>query len=178
MLTRIFSYHLVMSNYIDFISVFGQQSKARDIRFSSFREQTNLYSAISGSKIPGLHRSGRQFQICYNLKSVANTKPTQPLKEQNWSIRHVAVNHHFDLDLGTTLWIIAHGGLDFKDKIEDLTGPRGKPEDRAFGTVQECLRSSFAIHLLHCHSSTEGWRWHIKWLEAVVDEEVCFAASN
>src|SRR4051812_6406937 len=70
MLTRILSYHQVMPSYLDFMAVFGRQSDARDLRFSGFREQTLFSNPSLMPSEPGLGRSGVQFQLCYNLKSV------------------------------------------------------------------------------------------------------------
>ena len=71
MLTQILTYHQVMPAYLDFISVFGSQSKLHDLRFSSFREQATLADPLRSRVVHGLGRSGRQYQLCYNLKCVA-----------------------------------------------------------------------------------------------------------
>jgi hypothetical protein len=173
MLLRILSYHQVMPAYLDFISVFGSQSHARDLRYSGFREQTLRLGQVGGLLMPSFGRSGRQYQLCYNLKSVTCLSPANTsAKTKEWSIRQAAFHHQFDLDLGTTLWIVAKGNLDLKEQIQDLTGKDGRPEDRAFGTGEECFKSSLAVHLLYCHWSTEAWRWYLQWLEDVIDLEV------
>src|ERR1700722_813047 len=77
MLLRILSYHQVMPAYLDFISVFGSQDDPKDLRFSGFREQTLISKGdkIRGPEVTSLGRSGRQIQLCYNLKAVACTSP-------------------------------------------------------------------------------------------------------
>jgi hypothetical protein len=173
MAVRILSYHQVMPGYLDFISVFGSQTKPRDLRFSGFREQTLLSTPPRGLVAPELGRSGRQFQLCYNVKSVFCLSSTDtPLQKKEWSIRQAAIHHQFDVVEGTTLWIMTKGNLDFKNRVQDMTGRNGRPEDRAFGTTEECFKSSLAIHLMCCHWSTEEWRWYIQWLEDVIDEDV------
>lgn len=172
MLLRTLSYHQVMPIYLDFISVFGQQSRPRDLRFSGFRDQTLLSGPLKGPVIPDLGRSGRQFQLCYNLKSVSPPSSVDPMDAKEWPIRQAAIHHQFDVLEGTTLWLITKGNLDLKDRIQDMTGKDGRPEDRAFGTSEECFKSSLAVHLMLCHWSTEEWRWYIQRLEAVIEEEV------
>lgn len=173
MLTRILTYHQVMPVYLDFMSVFGAQSEPRDLRFSGFREQRNLSHAFSGNAIPDLGRSGRQYQLSYNLKNVAEKSIDKADKRLNeWSIRQAAIHHQFDIVEGTTLWIVTKGNLDLQTRFKELTGKGGRPNDKSFDTLEQCFRSSLAAHLLYCFWSTEGWRWYILWLENVIEEEV------
>ncbi|KAK0113403.1 hypothetical protein ONS96_014269 [Cadophora gregata f. sp. sojae] len=178
MLLRILTYHQVMMHYLDFISVFGSQSEQRDLRFSGFKETSFLSSHHGGQEITSLGRSGRQYQLCFNLKGVSCLTPKEKVvKNKLWSIRQAALHHQFDVQTGNTLWMIAKGDLELKERIEVFTGPYGKPEDRAFGTVEECFKSSLAVHLLQCHWSTENWRWYIQCLEAVM-ESITHLAVN
>ena len=183
MLVRLLSYHQVMPSYLDFLSVFGSQSEPRDLRFSAFREQSFLSDPPRAPKIAILGRSGRQYQLSYNLKSVARIPPDKAsTKRSQWSIRQAAFHHQFDVVNGTTLWIVTkgkldqkekeEGKLDIKERIQDLTGKDGAPEDKSFGTPEECFRSSLAVHLLYGYWSVEEWRWYVQWLEQSVDDEV------
>lgn len=123
--------------------------------------------------MPELGRSGRHFKLCYNLKGVTLKKESnENIKLNEWSIRQAAVYHQFDVVNGTTLWIVTKGRTDILDRYKELTGPNGRAEDKSFGTLEECFRSSFAAHLLYCHWSTEDWRWYVRWLEEVIDAEV------
>ncbi|KAH8724818.1 hypothetical protein GQ44DRAFT_249388 [Phaeosphaeriaceae sp. PMI808] len=171
-LTQILTYHQVMPAYLDFMLVFGAQSDPRDLRFSGFREHVRLKAPTPELSIPSLGRSGRQYQLCYNLKSVQfKKKNDENIKFNEWSIRQTAVHHQFDVELGTTLWIVTKGGVDLLDQFEEMTGPDGRPEDKRFGTPGLCFASSLSMHLMFCHWSTGGWRWYIQWLEEVLDHE-------
>jgi hypothetical protein len=173
MLTQILTFHQVMPVYLDFMSVFGAQSEPRDLRFGGFRKQTTLADPPRGPAVPKLGRSGRQYQLCYNLKSVAlKSKDKTNIKFNEWSIRQAAIHHQFDIVEGTTLWIVTKGNLDLQERFKELTGKGGRPEDKSFGTLEQCFRSSLAAHLLYCHWSTEDWRGYILWLENVIEEEV------
>jgi hypothetical protein len=174
MFLRILSYHQVMPSYLDFISVFGVQWEPRDLRFSGFREQLILGQSASTTAIPALGRSGRQYQLSFNLKGVSQVPiPNKPGRNR-WSIRQAAIHHQFDVELGTTLWIVTKGDRDLKERIEDTTAPPpyGRIEDQSFDTPEECFRSSLAVHLLLCNWSTEEWRWYIQFLETSIEDEV------
>ncbi|RDW91278.1 hypothetical protein BP5796_02443 [Coleophoma crateriformis] len=168
MLVRILTYHQVMPIYLDFISVFGSQSEPRDLRFSGFREQCLISKPARGPAVPALGRSGLQIQLCYNLKAANCIDSTA--KHKQWSIRQAAFHHQFDIQEGTTLWIITKGDLSLKERIQDVTGPRGKPEDKKYDTVAECFKNTMLIHLLYCHWATEDWRWYIQWLEEIIEK--------
>lgn len=171
------SYHQVMPVYLDFMLVFGGQSDARDLRFSGFHQQIRLRNPVNGHAAPELGRSGRQFQLCYNLKGVQFKKPSEEhIKLDEWSIRDAAIYHQFDVEYGTTLWIVTKGGRDILDRYLDMVGPTGRPEDKGFQDAIACFRSTLVTHLLYCHWSTEDWRWYIVWLETVVEKEVSIYA--
>jgi hypothetical protein len=179
MLLELFTFHQVMPDYLDFISVFGLQSEARDQRFSCFREQKALKSpAGSNNGIDSLGRSGKHYQLCYNLKGVTLT--AQDLEDpgkNRWSIRQAAFYHQLDVVGGNTLWIVTKGGLDIQQRFKELTGTGARPEDKAFETLDECFRSSLSAHLLFCHWSTEDWRGYIKWLEYTIEKDVSVVFS-
>lgn len=173
MLMRIMSYHQVMPRYLEFLFLFGQRSVPHDLQYSGFREQTSLQSPSPAQVLPALGRSGRHYQLCYNLKSVGSSSPTTTaLRNQEWSIRQAAIYHRFDVELGTTLWIITKGDLGLKEDVQDITGGDGRPEDKSFQTAEKSFRSSLAIHVLFAHWAINDWRWYIQWLEDTVDQEV------
>ncbi|KAF2477653.1 uncharacterized protein BDR25DRAFT_249788 [Lindgomyces ingoldianus] len=175
-ITQLLTFHQVMPVYLDFMLVFGAQSDPKDLRFSGFREQSIMQNPPRGPTIPELDRSGRHFQMCYNLKGVTfKKKSDESIKLDEWSIRQAAVYHQFDVVFGTTLWIVTKGRIDIQQRYKELTGPDGRPEDKSFATLEECFRSSLAAHLLYCHWSTEDWRWYIRWLERVIDAESSMA---
>jgi hypothetical protein len=162
-----------MPVFIDFMLVFGAQSDPTDLRFSGFREQTRLKSPPSGLPVDALARSGRNFQLCYNLKSVqCKSRSDESLKLDEWSIRQAAIYHQFDVEYGTSLWVVTKGGEDLLNRYEELIGKNGRIEDKSFSTPIQSLVSSLSTHLLFCHWSTEDWRWYIRWLEEVLDHEV------
>ena len=175
MFTRIMSYHQVMPSYLDFVSIFGFHEHFREPRFSGFRDQTLLArNATTNLDVDSLGRSGRQFQLCWNLKApgLRSTDGTLQPAPEKWSIRQGAFHHQFDVEKGTTLWIITKAGLDIKERVQDVTGKYGNEQDRQFKTPSECFKSTFAVHLLLSHWSTEKWRPYFQWLEDRIEAEV------
>ncbi|KAH7163467.1 hypothetical protein B0J13DRAFT_601978 [Dactylonectria estremocensis] len=176
MLTEILTFHQVSPDYLDFLFIFGLQSDSLDLRFSSFREQTSLRPVCRALGINSLARSGRQYQLCYNLKGVTakHRDWENPLKDE-FSIRPAAFYHRFDVENGNALWMVTKGGTDIESRYKELTGKKARPQDKSFGSPDECFISSLSAHLLFCHWSTEDWREYIKWLEYVVDQETRMA---
>jgi hypothetical protein len=173
MLNLLLSFHQVMPSYLDFISAFGLQLEQRDARFSGFHEQTTLsVPEMKRPVMPQLGRSGRGYQLCYNLKAVVDKGKKG--KDKDWSKRQAVIHHQFDVDKGTALWICTEGrktsGL--FDRIRDLTSDPKRPEDWSYGTKEQSFRSSLASHVTCCHWSTEEWRTHMTWLEETVEKEV------
>lgn len=173
MLLELFTFHQVMPDYLDFILVFGLQSEASEVNFSSFREQITLKLQHASTEIDSLGRSGKQYQLCYNLKGATRKyRNPEDQGEDQWSVRQAAFYHRFDVVGGNILWIVTKGGLDIQSRFKELTGSGARPEDKAFGTPDECFRSSLSAHLLFSHWSTEDWRGYIKWLEYTIEKDV------
>lgn len=173
MFTKVLTYYQVMPVFLDFIFGFGAHWDARELRFGGFCKQVMIDDLPRVPAIHGLGRSGRHFQLCYNLKGVAlKRKVPGDLSLHEWSVRQAAFHHQFDIVHGTTLWIVTKGRLDLQQRFKQLTGRDGQHEDKSFGDLCACFRSSLAVHLMFCHWSIEDWRGYIGWLEDVVDSEV------
>jgi len=173
MLAQILTFHQVMPEFLDFFASFGLQTSAREVRFSGFRQQVSLKPQATSFAIDALGRSGRQYQVAYNLKGVTlkNYDPDN-IERAEWSIRTAAFYHQFDVVQGRSVWIVIKGGQDVYEKYKELTGREARPEDKSFGTDDECFVSSLSPHLLFCRWSTEDWRGYIRWFEEAVDQEV------
>ncbi|KAK4208645.1 hypothetical protein QBC37DRAFT_431673 [Rhypophila decipiens] len=169
MLTMILSFHQVMPEYLDFLWPFGLQSTPQDVRFSGFRQQLCLKKPPRSLVIDALGRSGQQYQMSYNLKGVT-------LKDDGeWSIRNAAFCHQYDVMTSRAVWIVTKGGMDLYENYKELTGSDGRPEDKAFGSDEECFVSSLSPHLLFSRWSTEDWRGFLRWLESEVDNDAALA---
>jgi hypothetical protein len=172
MLTRLLTYHQVMPEFLDFVSVFGNQDEPRGLKFSGFRQQCMIFNPPRLAHIPHLGRSGRQYQICYNLRAVVQKinklDPLNPASN-TWYPQQAAFHHQFDVCTGSSLWISAKGNLDIQGRLQKCTSGR---DMLRLHSSEESFLASLEIHLVHCRWATEGWNWCLQWLEDVIDKQV------
>lgn len=162
-----------MPCFLEFLAVLGRQDEAKDPKFTGFRELIVLGHQAEDLAVAELGRSGRHYQLCYNIKSVVNKGGEEGrLMFNPWSTRQAAVHHQFDVVSGSALWIVAKGNLDLQRRFASMTKPKAPLDGRSFATTEECLRSSLAAHLLFCLSATEDWRGYVQWLERKVADIV------
>ena len=150
-----------MPEFVDFLFVFGYQSHAQDTHFSGFHQRTHLAGNGQILESAKLGRSRFNFQICYNLKSVerAGRNP------RDWSMRHCAVHHSFDLKHVRVTWIIIKSNEIMKDRIEQATSEGGSQGMSSFSSIDRAFAATLQTHLIFCDWSTEQWRWYINYLE-------------
>lgn len=172
-LLRIMTYHQVMPAYIDFLLAFGTQDEDRELRFTRFRTQTVLQNPVPGHVVADLHRSGRQHEICYNLKAVApKDRGKSQYDRDQWKIRQAAVYHRFDLGSGTALWIVADPRESVKKAVQGVLreGPIPSNANMAFATMPDAFQSSLDTHLILVNWASTSWRWNIQSLEEAIDD--------
>lgn len=162
MLTFLLTYHQIMPDFVDFLFPFGKQARARDFHFTAFRQRTRLREKRQGLEIRDLRWSGRDFQVCYNLKSVeySSSQPHRP-----WSIRHCAVSHSFDVETGRSTWIMIKGNKLMQQRMVQATNHCGLLALREFQTLDRCFAASLVVHQILCDWLAENWRWYINFLE-------------
>ncbi|KIW02925.1 uncharacterized protein PV09_05971 [Verruconis gallopava] len=173
MLAKILTFHQVTPRYLEFLDAFGFQIQQKNLHFTGFCEYISVGGPTSPVADASLGRSGKFFQLCYNLKStgVDTVRPqeTDDLKSKARSFRQVAVHHQFDLENGNSFWILTHGHWDVMKEAADLLGSKGKAEDKDFRSVEASLKSSLAMHLMLCRWASETWRDCLLELEEDVD---------
>lgn len=170
-LLRILTYHQVMPAYIDFLLVYGTRDEDRELRFTGFRSRTTLQNPLPGCTIADLHRSGRQHELCYNLKAVAVKESGKSQQPRNrWKIRQAAIYHRFDLGSGTALWIIGDPRETVKNDLKDVLPEGPVPSEFNFGTVPDAFMASLDTHLVLVNWASASWRWHIQDLEETIDD--------
>lgn len=174
MLVFILTYHQVMPAFLDFMFSFGRQQYAQDFHFSGFHYESHLNAAERSLKIARLGRSGQEFHLCYNLKSVERY-PNAP--HWPWSIRQMAVYHSFDVETGRTFWIVIKANQVMKDRITSATKDGTTRSDlSSFDNTVHAFASSLAAQLLLCIWCAENWRWYINFLEETLREATGRAA--
>lgn len=164
------TYHQVSPNYFDFLDVYGSlKGDDRELRFNGFRSEVSLANPDPGLILTDLGRSGRRFQINYNLKTVA-------LKERKdgvsrWKIRQDAIHHQFDVGSGVQFWIFGDPHEALKSRIAEIVSEHKSHKDK-FDTLSASFKSSLNVHLQSATWSTEGWRQYIISLEDTVEHLV------
>ncbi|KAI0024211.1 hypothetical protein F4780DRAFT_726343 [Xylariomycetidae sp. FL0641] len=171
-LRRILSYHQVTPNFLEFLDVYGCPSAiGRELRFSGFRSELYLQNPEPGLIIPELNRSGRHYQICFNVKAVFE-KSHGDGTLMPWKLRQEAVHHQFDVGTGTQLFIFGDPHADMSDRIRELYSekPVSRNYSDRFGTVSQSFSSSLEIHLQIARWATGGWRQYILSMEGEFEE--------
>jgi len=156
--------HQVMPEFLDFVFPFGRQEFSRDFYFSALKVSDRYNNINCAIEIPELGRSGKRYEMCYNLRSAERTStPHQP-----WSIRQTAIYHAFDTIYGRTIWISIKGNHLIRDRINDALNT-GRDElqggNDASGSLGQAFLASLEVHLILCNWARENWRWYINFLE-------------
>ncbi len=172
-LQRLLSYHQVLPYFLDFLDVYGSPSaEDRDLRFSGFRSEIYLNNPEKGTIIDDLKRSGRRYQLCYNLKTVVQKSidqkgPVVGLRK----IRQAAVHHQLDIGSGTQLWLFGDPHAAMKGVVTEIVNDQRNHRNK-FETIPASFKTSLDVHLGIARWSTEGWRQHILSLEETIENLV------
>lgn len=165
MLLELLTWHQVAPAYVDFMLVFGMQTHSKDLLFGGFRAQVRIKPTDATGSITALGRSGRHYELCYNLKSVSQSQ-----QGDSYSIRQSAFYHRLDVVGGNTLWIVTKGGEDLHHRFKELTSKEYARQ--MFTDREDCFRSSLSAHLAFCYWSTEDWHGYIRYMETIVSQYV------
>lgn len=173
MLMYAFTYHQVLPTFLDYLFLFGKLKftglPPQGFHFSGFRSESTLFSKKMRLPLPELGRSGLDYSMCYNLKSV---EPSNPLKEPRrpWLVRQTAVYHSFDLETCKSFWINIKASPSIRDRIVETTMPAEGPTD-IVNSKANAFVESLNIHLLIIDWCGENWRWYIDYLEQLSDDK-------
>jgi hypothetical protein len=165
MFAAVLTCHQVMPQFLDFVYPFGEQVRPEDFHFSAFRENHRFNKTDCTAQIPELSRSGRQYEMCFNLRSVETATGTP---EWPFTIRQTAVYHSFDIISRRTVWIIVKGNHLMRDRIRENMRTSDSTEEKdihRFDLLAESFCASLGIHLILCDWARGEWRWYIKFLE-------------
>ena len=166
MLTLCLTYQQVIPGFLDFVFPFGKQVHEREFHFGGFRYQTRILASEQGVRVPELGWSGRDYRLCYNLRSVEQACGGG----EPWSIRQAAFHHSFDVESGQASWLVIKANEVLQKRIKSATGSRGLSKICSFESVARAFASTLATHLMFCEWSVENWRWYINFLEETMQE--------
>jgi len=153
-----------MAQFLDFIFPFGERIVSKDVHFSALRVNNRFSDANCAAEVPEIGRSGKQFEMCLNLRSVEQAIGTP---EWPWSIRQTAVYHSFDVVSGRTVWIVVKGNTLIRERVQNAltTSKRGGEGNQTFGSLENSFCASLEVLLIICDWAREQWRSYINFLD-------------
>ena len=157
MLALLLTYQQAIPGFLDFVFLFGKQANERGFHFGGFRYQSRLSDSERGLEVSELGWSGRDYKLCFNLRSVERARGGG----EPWSIRQAAIHHSFDVVNGQAAWIIIKANKVLQDRIVSATGPQGLSKISSYQGPERAFASTLATHLILCQWSGENWRWYI-----------------
>lgn len=164
MFAEVLTCHQIMPEFLDFVFPFGKREHAEDFHFGALKIENRSGIPPTALNIPKFGRSGRQYQLCYNLRCV---EPYKDDPEWPWSIRQCAVFHSFDVENGRTVWVTMKGNLRIRNRIAEATKSEKLETSsiRSYNSVSASFASSLNVHLNLSDMATDYWRWYINFLE-------------
>jgi hypothetical protein len=163
----IFTYLQVMPTFLDYLFCYGEQVFEQDFHFSGLHYEPRLSPGHRDLCVPELARSGRTFQICYNLRSV---EPAKRQKNWPWSIRSTAVYHSFDVETGLSNWIVVKGSESMKRRMISELDPLNAAQQHSVATLEDAFMYTLSSHLVPCNWAGENWRWYINFMEEEIQK--------
>lgn len=172
MFTTIMSYHQVIPPFLDFLHSFGYQEFPRDFYLSGFRQENFFENRIHTGTIDNLGRSGQEFQISYNLRSVEAVSTPQ-----KWSIRQTATACSFDLLNGRTTWIVLKAKRNMRKRIKAASQSTRSRDFLELDTLEGAFSALLATHTIFCEWAREGWARYINFLEDNLQQKTRHAST-
>ncbi|KAH9884066.1 hypothetical protein F4778DRAFT_800387 [Xylariomycetidae sp. FL2044] len=165
---RILSYHQVMPQFLDIVSSFGR-IWAPGLAQSYPAFACNMNDSVS-VPLPQLGRSGRQLEICYNLKVMTGAGGSSQDGKKRYYIEQSAVYHQFDKDSGRSLWIIIDGGEKPERKEPSQLGFMAK-DPPVFSDTLSSLRAAFDLQLDYFRDAYQSFLPYISDLEEQLEQQ-------
>lgn len=157
----------VMPPFLDFILTFGRRHYAQKFPFGGIRLEQRLTDASRGHVLSQLGRSGRDYSMCYNLRSV-EASPEQ--EDWPWSVRAMAIYHFFDVVTGHAAWIVVKANDLIEKRVKEESQSIDHPDISTFDTNSQALGATLAAHLIYIKWVSENWCWYIDFLEETAEK--------
>ncbi|EXJ71135.1 uncharacterized protein A1O5_06129 [Cladophialophora psammophila CBS 110553] len=171
MLFRVLTHHQVPAQHLNLLFLFTQHNTLNGVRHDSFWGQLAFGKPLPGLEAPDLGRSGRHYEISFNLKGadLANVGFCDPA--HNWSIYNAAIYHKLDTVHGTTVWIITTPEGNLSHSVTKATFDSDDIERRSSGTPAECYISSLKVHTTLARWAGESWCAYFQCLGELVQNK-------
>jgi len=152
MLQVLLSHHQVNAGVIDQLLSYGRRKNEQDFSACAFRAEARLSQKHPSLPLSELGRSGRQFELCYTLRTIEDPK--------QWTMRQTATYHSFDVVTGRAFWLIIKANGIVRERIQEATG-----DSPPLNSTEESLRLALTAHLVMCKWANDNWRAYISELE-------------
>ncbi|KIW94632.1 uncharacterized protein Z519_04608 [Cladophialophora bantiana CBS 173.52] len=171
MLFRVFTHHQVPAQHLNLLFLFTQRNTLTGVRHDSFWGQLAFGKPLPGLEAPDLGRSGRHYEISFNLKGadLANVGFRDPARD--WSIYNAAIYHKLDTVHGTTVWIITTPEGHLSHSVTKATFDSDDIERRSSGTPAESYISSLKVHTTLARWAGESWWAYFQCLGELVQNK-------
>ncbi|KAK4952430.1 hypothetical protein LTR10_009236 [Elasticomyces elasticus] len=167
MAQQIFTYHQVMSSFMDCVFSFGFREHSQDCSLAAFYSSNRLSEPYLGLQITELGRSGRMMEHCYSLKSVERSNGQL---DWPWAVRQCSIYHALDLKSAQATWIVIKANRLMEKLVADATAPpqyQAKLTPRSVGTA---VAAALVVHELVVAWSSDNWHWYISFLESALQD--------
>lgn len=167
MMLYLCSFFQVMPAFIELILPFGRKLYDSNFHFSAFRQDVRLDPKAGRGKLDEVNRSGQDYQLCYNLKSVVLSIE----QDWPWSFQQAAVSHCFDVGKGSSSWILLEAQSNIRQRVTEVlkTILDGNPD--AYSNKITNFAHSLVCHMVLANWCVENWRWYIEHFEERLDPE-------
>ncbi|KAK5720387.1 hypothetical protein LTR17_015024 [Elasticomyces elasticus] len=167
MAQRIFTYHQVMSSFMDCVFSFGFREHSQDCSLAAFYSNNRLAESQRGLRITDLGRSGRMMEHCYSLKSVERSNGQL---DWPWAVRQCSIYHALDLETAQATWIVIKANRLMEKLVADATAPPQYRTKLAPGSVDTAVAAALVVHQLVVAWSSDNWHWYISFLESALQD--------
>ncbi|KAK5713543.1 hypothetical protein LTR15_011243 [Elasticomyces elasticus] len=167
MAQRIFTYHQVMSSFMDCVFSFGFREHNQDCSLAAFYSNNRLSKSQRGLQITDLGRSGRMMEHCYSLKSVERSNGQL---DWPWAVRQCSIYHALDLESAQATWIVIKANRLIEKLVVDSTAPLQYWTKLAPGSVHTAVAAALVVHELVMAWSSDNWHWYVSFLENTLQD--------
>ena len=166
MMLYLCSFFQIMPAFVEFMLPFGRKLHDYDFHFSAFRPDVRIDPKAGRGRFDEVNRSGQDFQLCYNLKSVEHKEG----QDWPWSFRQAAVSHSFDVGSGCSNWIILKAQPNIRQRITEVLGTAVNRNQDVYRQKAANFAHSLDCHIVLADWCVENWRWYIKYFEERLDQ--------
>jgi hypothetical protein len=167
MMLWLLSLFQVMPNFLEFVFPFGEQLYDYDFQFSALRQDIRLRPGLRRSAYPDLDRSGEDFQLCFNLKSIES----KPEDGWGWSARQAAIFHSFDMKSGQASWIVIKAQDNLRERLTEALTTVLRDNGNMYDSLASKFANTLGCHLVIVDWCAENWRWYIQHFEEQLEEK-------